>query len=336
MMRLLIAAVLLLAVPWSAQAAITRDDASQAKCTGTGCSVTHVIGAANAHAIISVHLFGVSSLPTVSAATIGGSPAALIGRIQHTSCAGGRCGVELWGIYDPPTGSQSVSVTLSATSQIILGVVTHLGVDGTTPLGTPASLTGTSSTPSVTLVTEAGDVVVGALSITNAGSTPSPSGGGSAYYSDIDAGGSFHGAGSDMAAIGASTASGWTYGTAQTFALLAVPLKAAGTGGGGGGFSTERLVWTDLSSGLAQETSTRVYWRHAGQPTYQLLATLVPDSTTYTVSYTTQTDRCYVVDQINSAGTSPLSNELCAAITAPGPIREPLAAPALAGGLSDD
>lgn len=332
--------ILSLVLPiWSAEAAITRDDASQAKCSGTTCSVTHVVVAANTMAIVSVHLFGASSVPAVSSFTIGGTPATQIGRVVNTVCAGGQCGVELWGLYNPPTGSQTVSVTLSATSQIILGAVTYLGVDGTTPLGTPVTQTGSSATPSLSLTTESGDMVVGAISLTNAGGSPTPSTGGSAYYSDIDIGGSFHGAGSDMAATGSTTAWGWTYGTAQTFAMLAVPLKAAGSGGGGGGgggFSTERLLWSDLSSGRHQETSTRVYWRHATQAIYQLIATLAPDSLEYTVSYTTQTDRCYVVDQINSAGTSPLSNELCVTVTAPGPIRDPLALPIFSGGLSDD
>jgi hypothetical protein len=66
------------------------------------------------------------------------------------------------------------------------------------------------------------------------------------------------------------------------------------------------------------------------------LATLIPDSSTYTVSYTTQTDRCYVVDQLNSAGTSPLSNELCASVTAPGPIRSTLTPAGIGGGSSDE
>lgn len=333
MIHRLIMGLVLLLLACPAEAAITRDAASQNKCTGTSCSTTHTVGAANTQAIISVHLFGVSSVPSVTAASIGGTPASFIGRVVNTSCAGGQCGVEQWGLNNPPTGSQSVSVTLSSTTQIILGVVTEVGVDGTTPLGTPVSLTGTGTAPSVNATTAAGDIVVGAISLTNAGGSLSPAGGGSSFYADIDNGGSFHGAGSEVSATSETTASSWTYPTSQTFALLAVPLKAAGSGGGG--FSTERLVWTDLSSGLRQETSTRVYWKHTLQPTYQILATLAPDSTTYTVTYTTQTDRCYVVDQINSAGTSPLSNELCPAITAPGPIRATLTPASLAGGLSD-
>lgn len=319
----------------NAEAAITRDAVSQNVCTSTSCSTTHLVGAANSQAILSVHMFGFSSVPSVTAASIGGTPATFIGRVVNPSCAGGQCVVEQWGLFNPPTGSQTASVTISFSGQIVLGVVTELGVDSTTPLGTPVSLTGTGTAPSVTATTAVGDVLVGAVSIANAGGSPSPSGGGSSFYSTFDNGGSFHAAGSDQASLGTSTLYGWTYPTSQAFAMLAVPLKAAGSGGGGGGFSTERLVWTDLSAGLAQETSTRVYWKHSSQPTYQILATLVPDSTSYTVSYTTQTDRCYVVDQINSAGTSPLSNELCSTITAPGPIRPTLTPASLAGGLSD-
>lgn len=334
-LRLLMVATLSV-LAWPAHAAITRDAASQTKCTGSTCALSHTIAAANLEAIITVHMFGTSSVPTVTAATIGGSPATFVGNVTNPSCAGGQCAIQLWRLTNPPTGLQSVSVTLSQTSQIILGVATYAGVDPPTPLGTLVSGIGTSSAPSINLSTASGEVVVGALTITNAGSTPTPTGGGSSYYADIDLGGSFHGAGSDQSAVSGSTAYGWTYGTSQNYALLAVPLKAAGTGGGGGGFSTERLVWTDLSSGLRQETNTRVYWKHSTQPTYQIIATLIPDSSTYTVSYTTQTDRCYVVDQINSVGVSPLSNVLCAAITAPGPIVQPLTPPPFGGGLSDD
>jgi hypothetical protein len=267
LVRLLMLCLLSL-LAWPAEAAITRDDESQNKCSGTSCSVTHNVGAANAQAIISVHLFGVSSVPSVTSATIGGTPATFIGRVLNSTCAGGQCAVELWGLYNPPSGSQTVAANVSSTSQIILGVVTELGVDGTTPLGTPVSATGNSDSPSVSVTTAVGDVVVGSLTITNAGSSPSPTGGGSSIYSDIDNGGSFHGAGSDLSAVGASTSYSWAYGSSQTFAILAVPLRAAGTSGGGGGFSTERLVWTDLSSGLRQETNVRVYWKHSTQPTY--------------------------------------------------------------------
>lgn len=328
---LIVALLLLLAAP--AQAAITRSNVTVDKCTALSCNVDHAVGAANLEGLIFVHWFATTSR-TVTAADIGGTPATFVARSTSSTCAGGYfCGVELWHLTNPAVGTPSVSATLSASAQIILIAETWAGVDGTSPLGTPVTDFGSSNAPSVSASTATGDVVVSGLTITNAGSTPTlPAG--SIDYSEYDLGGSIQGAGGKITATGSTTAVNWGYGSSQPWALLAVPLRSAGSGGGGA--STERLVWTDLSSGNRQETSTRVYWKHATQPTYQLLASLAPDAVTYTVSYTTQTNRCYVVDQINSAGTSPLSNELCAGVTAPGPIRDTLALPVFSGGLADD
>lgn len=327
-------AVLFLVMAMPAQAAITDGTTAEYACSGSSCSGPLVVSAANLETIITVHWFATSTR-SVSGVTVGAGNAVFIDSVENSSCAGGRCGVEKWRLTNPSPGTLTVGATMSAGgTQIILGVKTYAGVDPTTPIGTPAKTTGSATTPSVPVTTVAGNVVDGGASIANAGGSPSATGA-TQYYSDFDPAGFTHGAGSSMPAVGTSTTYAWSYPTAQAFAILAVPLNAAGGGGGGGGSNTERLVWTDLSSGQRQETNTRVYWKHLTQPTYQLIATLAPDSTTYTVPYTTQTDRCYVVDQINSAGTSPLSNELCSTITAPGPIRPTLTPASLAGGLSD-
>lgn len=332
LIRLFMLALLLWSA-WPAQAAITDGTSALNKCNATSCSVPIAIGSTDLEVIITVQWFATTTR-SASGVTVGGSNATLIDRIEQGSCNGGRCGVEKWRLTNPGVGTPNVDVSFSASTLIILGVKTYAGVDPTTPIGTPLKTTGSAATQSLTLTTTAGDVVDGGLVIVNAGGSPSATGGGQ-YYSDFDLFGFVHGAASSLAASGASTVYEWTYPTAQAFAILAVALHPAGSGGGGGGLATERLVWTDLSSGQRQETNTRVYWKHLTQPTYQLIATLAPDSTTYTVTYTTQTDRCYVVDQINGAGTSPLSNELCTAITAPGPIRPTLTPASLAGGLSD-
>lgn len=335
MIARLIMAVFFLLLAWPVEAAITRSNVTVDKCSAATCNVDHAIGATNLEGLVWVHWFATSSR-TVTDADFGGVAAAFVARASSSSCAGGYyCGVELWHLTNPAIGTPSVTANLSATGQMILVAETWANVDGTTPLGTPVSDFGSSAAPLVTTSTAVGDVVVSGLSITNAGGSPTLPGG-SIDYSEYDLAGFIQAAGGKITAVGTSTDAQWGYGSAQAYALLAVPLRSAGTGGGGGGASTERLVWTDLSSGNRQEANTRVYWKHATQPTYQLLATLLPDSLTYTVSYTTQTNRCYVVDQINSAGTSPLSNELCAGVTAPGPIREPLALPVFSGGLSDE
>lgn len=334
MRRRVLLAVMFLLSAWPAQGAITRDQVSQNVCTGLSCSTTHIVSQANLEALVCINWFA-SNSRSASGVTIGGSGATLVTAIENSSCAGGRCGAELWHLYNPTTGSQTVTATMPVSANMIIGVSTFANVDSTTPLGTPQSTPGSSATPSLTLSTSAGDVVAGCLSIVNAGSSPGLTGG-TLAFSQYDSGGFIQAAGGDLTASGTSTPFPWTYGSAQAFALVGVPLRAAGTGGGGGGFSTERLLWTDLSSGLRQETNTRVYWKHATQPSYQLLATLAPDSTTYPVVYTTETNRCYVVDQLNSAGISPLSNELCAFIAAPGPIRTTLTPPGHGGGASDE
>src|SRR6266508_2363923 len=101
---------------------------------------------------------GNQSVTTVS---YGGTGLTFIG-FQNAPGNGNR--VEHWYLTDPPTGTANVIVTLPAARNVVGGAVSFAHVDQTTPLGTFASGSGTSTSPSVVLSTATGQVVVDTLS----------------------------------------------------------------------------------------------------------------------------------------------------------------------------
>lgn len=95
------------------------------------------------------------------------------GKTTTSISYGGSGGTEMWDlssnivagsgyyIVAPATGSQTVTATLSGTTlDHILGVISMTGVDQSTPIGTPATATGNSTTPSATVSSPASDSLI--------------------------------------------------------------------------------------------------------------------------------------------------------------------------------
>lgn len=326
----LVCALVLLASP--AWGAIAKTNQSVDRCTSactTRTTAHNTPAGTDRLMIIDVPWFNSAGI-SITSVTSDGSPAVNVGNASG-SCGAGICGVSKWKLVAPNEGANSVVVNASGSANIVVIVSTYDGVDQTTPTGTPQSSTGTSNAPTLGFTSDSGELIQGVLAIMNAGSSPAPSGGGTMLAAQYDIGGFIHGAASFMTGA-TSVTYGWTYGTAQPFAMLAVPILPSGTGGGGGSFFSELLLWNDNST---NEDRFRLQWKHATQPTYTDLAVLPANQTSFLVQYTTELDRCYRNRSENDGGNSAFSNELCSSTSASGPILLPLPAPFLGGGLFD-
>ena len=119
----------------------------------TELSWSHTVSGSNTYLVIVVgEQNGAGRV--VSSIDVAGSAASLIAR-NTTSIYKG----ELWGIKAPTSGT--ITVTFSGTvDDAVANSTNYTGVDQTAPLGTAASATGTSTTPSVAVSSAADELVV--------------------------------------------------------------------------------------------------------------------------------------------------------------------------------
>jgi hypothetical protein len=109
---------------------------------------------------------GVAKWPntSISGITYGGVP--LVHAVTSSTGGGGDVAA-IWGLANPPTGAQSVIVNFSAGGQYpTVGCVSVVGSDTTTcfTLGHTGSATGTSTTPTVSITSAAGELVLSVVS----------------------------------------------------------------------------------------------------------------------------------------------------------------------------
>lgn len=95
---------------------------------------------------------GAMPVPAVTSLTCGGAALQQLGAISHPS--GLR--VELWGLLDPPEGTQPIELRLAAEAALVAGSVAFLGVDPTAPTGPVATGEGDGPVASVTVVSVQG------------------------------------------------------------------------------------------------------------------------------------------------------------------------------------
>ena len=93
-----------------------------------------------------------STVGSVSTVTDGASS---FTRVTDKETASGGVDDEMWYLVNPPTGNNTVTVTLtgSKTDRIILGVISLYGVAQSGTIGTPVTTTGDSKTPSIPVTT---------------------------------------------------------------------------------------------------------------------------------------------------------------------------------------
>lgn len=142
-----------------AQAAVAFDAAT----TGTGSSVgsltfSHTVGAGGVDRLLIVSVS--IDNRTVSGVTYGGVAMTSVGSVQN-----GAQISHMWRLIAPATGANNVVVTMSGGGVDIIAVATsYTGVNQATPLGTPATATGSSVTASVAVASATGEIVVDSVS----------------------------------------------------------------------------------------------------------------------------------------------------------------------------
>jgi len=83
----------------------------------------------------------------------------------------GELRAELWRLIAPATGAHNIVVTLDNTAKFVVHGCSYTGVNQTTPHGTPAKATGTSTTASVDATSAAGELVVDSVASVGTGGT---------------------------------------------------------------------------------------------------------------------------------------------------------------------
>lgn len=169
---------------------------------------------------------------TISSPTYGGAALTSVKTQLNTNFDGGAVDgrASLYGLVAPASGAQTVSLTFSGTNFGDSGAATFIGVDQTTPTGTPSGVNVSNTPSSITISSATGNYVVDAIAVEDrataltAGQTQVFNGGSGV--------GSYEGAG--QRAVGsASVAMGWTWSSAgSASAQAAVEIKAAAGGGG--------------------------------------------------------------------------------------------------------
>jgi uncharacterized repeat protein (TIGR01451 family) len=159
---------------------------------------------------------------TVTSVTYGGTNLSFVGRSAVNR------GLELWSLVNPPVGTATIVATWSGNKDTVLWSASFTNVDQTLPFGTFQSTNGQSTTPSLTVASSPGNLVVDivattgdALSLTaNASQTTISTGSTGTSSGNARGGGSFK-AGDN------SVTMSWTLGASKGWDLGAVTLNAA-------------------------------------------------------------------------------------------------------------
>jgi Tfp pilus assembly protein PilV len=230
---------------------VTFDAASSAMSSPTNALTwTHTPVGTPSLVVVGVMLADTGA--TVSTVTYGGTALTLI----RSTVNGSLAKTWLYRLASPPAGAQTVIVILSAADRKVAGAITVTGSDTATPISNHAGAIGTSTTPSVTVTSAAGELVVDTATSFEGGTWTA--GAGQTEWWDRQQN-PVSGAGSTEAGAASVTMS-WTNTLNNEWAISAASIKAAGGAAVGSGTAacTDlpncRLVWT-ITTELSSATS---------------------------------------------------------------------------------
>jgi len=215
----------------------------------------------------------------------------------------GTAFMSLWQLVAPATGEHDIVVSLSGFAEVIGGATSWTGVHQTTPLGTFASATGTSTSPSVNVTSATGEMVVDTLNARGtATATVDPSQ--TERWNLLTTGAEpVRGTGSNESGAATVTMS-WTLGASEGWAIGGVSLKPVGT--------------TNLSSvSLSLDTTNSQLYAHVIKDTNEKAYFKSSDKTT--ISWTGEYDYGWSgsgdhLGHINSPITGTNANEIAAVL----------------------
>jgi len=212
-------------------AAIAVESTSSASAkAASSLTWSHTVGP-SLNRILMVGVSNNNTTRPVSTVTYGGTA---LTRVGFQNAPGTQNRIELWSLIAPSPGTANVVVTFSGSVDSVGGAIVFSGVDQATPLGTFASANGSNASPSVTVSSASGQVVIDTLATNGDGSSAAAGPGQTQRWSlkTGNGGGNALGAGSTEPGASSVTMS-WTLGHAHAWSIGAVPLKPGAACGDG-------------------------------------------------------------------------------------------------------
>jgi uncharacterized repeat protein (TIGR01451 family) len=161
----------------------------------------------------------------VSGVTYAGQALTFVGR--QTSPQEVVC--EIWRLVNPPSGAANVVVSVAGSGTgdgLYAGAITYTGVHQTTPLGTLATASNTSTTASATVSSAANELVFGVLALDDGRTATNAGGQTERWNGRTDSGADGVRAAAATKTGAASTALSWTV-ESDAWSVCAVPIKPA-------------------------------------------------------------------------------------------------------------
>lgn len=214
-------------VPYlNAGAAILIDSSSSAN-TGSvkSSSLTwiHTVSGSDRILIVGVSINGNT---TVSTITYRGQNLTRLATVNQ----GIQARASLWYLLNPPTGSGSIIVTMSASASFVAGATSYTGVNQSNPLGTPATNNNTGTTATLNITSATNELVVDVIARRGDLTTnPIIAGSGQTQYwntrtANNNANTGVTGGGSSKAGTGSVTMA-WTWPSSRDWAIAGISLK---------------------------------------------------------------------------------------------------------------
>jgi hypothetical protein len=208
-------------------APVAVDQASSATANASTLRWSHTVGTGtNRHLLVGVSIRGAKN--TVTGVTYAGRALAFQGAQNNHDDA---VRVEMWSLNAPPSGTATVSVTLSGGAKAVGGAVSFTGVDPVAPLGAFTAVGGTDNTvnPAVALGTSVGDgMAMAVVSLEGSAGTLTPASGQTSQYARFygTSGGDAAGAASTVSSASSVTMA-WTKSGKAKWAIGAAVLNRA-------------------------------------------------------------------------------------------------------------
>ncbi len=159
----------------------------------------------------------------VTSVSYGSDSLSLVGTAGNS----GVIRTELWQVLNPTVGTANVVINVSGNARFAAGVQLFTGVDQTMPLGTYGSANGNSTSPSVTVSSDTGEMVVDVVG-NRYDTQPSTGSGQTLQWTDATISSTVYRnarASSSIEAGASSVTMSWTLSTARNWGIVAVPIK---------------------------------------------------------------------------------------------------------------
>ena len=186
--------------------------------SAAAASLTFPITIANAADALLIVTIQLKTNVTVSSVTCGGAAMTVIGTV------GTAPKLLMYKLVDPPRGRKSIVITLSASTAIIATGIPIFNVDQSTPTGTVQTATGTATSVSTAVTSEANDLVIDAVAIN--GQETITKGAGQTQKVQVPLASSMQ-SGVSTEAGGASVDMSWTWSSSLLYCHLAVNINNA-------------------------------------------------------------------------------------------------------------